>query len=491
MHATPDDGSSTRFADAVVLLFAFPIAYAVSPFHLFSFDTVLISLCDLGISFFSLMVIIRAVTGRRVMRLPMDIPTSALLALMFAALCSIIPPLLSGSPAYLQQYLKSTMHFAYMWLFAVCCAATVVKPEVLVMLFRVFVVLAIPINIFGIYQVPARAFDWPLAWIEYSGSAVKQTNQLSLEFDGFFRATSIFSEPSAFAIFTMTTAIILLVPHLFYNKRIVENRVLFYLSLYTSFISMFLTFSLTIVLQFAGFIVAVFLLSRRSTVKKLLTMFSVMTVVFVGTNVAISTYAGSDLFDLYFRRVASNIVGEDKIEAVSGDSFGVRADAQKAAISIWKANPILGSGFGCLGYVRSNEGLFGVNALQMYLFTFATTGALGGLAIVVYTFGLSIGLMRVLIRRQRERTDSAVIGSEDIVLAIAAFLCCNEAVHGLSSDDLILQYHWVVMGVVSLVYYHPRLNVVRGTSVVVLAFRPSARVSLFEAGKSLTERKSA
>jgi O-antigen ligase len=292
-------------------------------------------------------------------------------------------------------------------------------------------------------------------------------------------------------MFTMMTAIILLVPHLFYNKRIVENRVLFYLSLYTSFIGMFLTFSLTIVLQFAGFIVAVFLLSRRSTVKKLLTMFSVMTVVFIGTNVAISTYAGSDLFDLYFRRVASNIVGEDKIEAVSGDSFGVRADAQKAAISIWKANPILGSGFGCLGYVGSNEGLIGVNALQMYLFAFATTGALGGLAIVVYTFGLSIGMMRVLIRRQRERTDSAVIGSEDIVLAIAAFLCCNEAVHGLSSDDLILQYHWVVMGVVSLVYYHPFLNVVRGTSVVVLAFRPSARVSLFEAGKSLTERKSA
>jgi hypothetical protein len=46
----------------------------------------------------------------------------------------------------------------------------------------------------------------------------------------------------------------------------------------------------------------------------------------------------------------------------------------------------------------------------------------------------------------------------DVAMAIAAFLCCNEAVHGLSSDDFIAPYHWVIMGVVSLVYYHPQIQ---------------------------------
>ncbi|MFM8438685.1 MAG: O-antigen ligase family protein, partial [Candidatus Kapaibacterium sp.] len=426
--------------------------------------------------------IARAVTGGRVMRLRMDIPTVALLVLFAASLFSIVPPLLSGSPAYLQQYLKSTAHFSYMWLFAVCCASTVVQPELVVRLFRVLVVCAIPINIFGIYQVPARAFDWPLAWIEYTGSAVTQTNQLSLEFEGFFRATSIFSEPSAYALFTMTTLIILLVPYLFFDLRIVRSRTVFLASVYTCFIGMFLTFSLTIILLFGAFVIAVFLLSRRSTVRKLAAMFSVMTAVFIITNTAIASYADADLFDLYFRRVASNIVGEDKVEAVSGDSFGDRAAAQRAALSIWQRHPLLGSGFGCLGFVKGTDGLYGVSALQMYVYTMATTGTIGGAAIVVYSFGMGIAVMRMLIRRQRERGASAEVGAEDIALSVAAFLCCNEAVHGLSSDDLILQYHWVVMGVASLVYYHPRLRAAQGVPVMTLGFTPYSTVSLAGTG---------
>lgn len=472
-----DDGSTTRISDAFVLLLAFPIASAVAPFQLFSFDTALIALCDVGIIMFSMMVIARALNGIRAMRIRMDVPMVALILFLFVSFCSVVPPLVSGNPEYMLQYVKSTAHFLYMWLFAVCCAATVVRCDVVIKLFQAFVVCAIPVNVFGIYQVPARFFDWPFAWIEYTGAAVKQSYQLSLQFEGFFRATSIFSEPSALAMYTMTTAIMLLVPHLFYNVRLVKNRFLFYASLYTCFIAMFLTFSLTIVLQFGAFLIAVALLSRASTIKKLLTMFAAMATLFVVTNLAISTYAGSDLFSLYFQRIASNVVGEDKVEGTMGDSFGVRADAQKTAVSIWRQNPVFGAGFGCLGYVRDNDGLFGVNALQMYFFSLATTGTLGGLLIVIYSFGFSYAIMRLLIQRQRERSQSSPPTAEDMALAIAAFLCCNEAVHGLSSDDLILQYHWVVMGVVSLVYYHPSINSLVQLPVITFAAYPRTRVS--------------
>ncbi|MFM2133569.1 MAG: hypothetical protein RL156_850 [Bacteroidota bacterium] len=345
-----------------------------------------------------------------------------------------------------------------MWVFILLCCAVRVSPTSIIKLFRIYVFCAIPVNLFGIYQVPARAFDWPFAWIEYTGAAQRYTEQLSLEFEGFFRATSLFSEPSAFAMYTMTAAIMLLAPYFLYDYRIIKNRFVFYTALYSCFIGMFLTFSLTIVVQLGAFIVAVILISQSAIAKKLVTMLAVMSFVFSITNFAIQTYSGADLFDLYFRRVASNVVGEDKVEATVGDSFGTRADAQKAAVRIWKNLPLFGAGLGCLGFVPDNEGLVGVSSHQMYLFVLACAGTLGGTALVVYSFGFSWILMRRLVRNRREYVCGTTPSMPDVAMAIAAFLCCNEAVHGLSSDDFIAPYHWAIMGIVSLLYYHPQIQ---------------------------------
>jgi hypothetical protein len=466
--------NSIDLIDSIILLFLFPIGFSIAPFNVFGIDSMPVAVSDLAMGVFCLRVVWRAISGAQPLQFRLDVPTVSLIFVMAACLLSAVSPLLSGSSEYLRQFMKSTLHFSYMWLFTLLCCSVRTTFESVVNVFRVFVLCAIPVNIFGIYQVPARAFDWPYAWIEYTGASQKFTEQLSLEFEGFFRATSLFSEPSAFAMYTMTAAIILLAPYFLFDYRIIKNKIVFYTALYSCFIGMFLTFSLTIVVQLGAFLVAVVLISQSLTAKKLVTMLSVMTVVFWFTNAAIQTYSGADLFDLYFRRVASNIVGEDKVEATYGDSFGTRADAQRAAVRIWKNQPVFGAGLGCLGYAQDNEGLVGVSAHQMYLFVLASSGTVAGVALIIYSFGFSWVLMRRLVRNRRGFIRGSTPLVADVAMAIAAFLCCNEAVHGLSSDDFIMPYHWIVMGLVTLVYYHPGIR--KDTNDQFLFFGMPARL---------------
>ncbi len=441
-------------SDTWMLLLAFPLGFCTATFQIFSVDTAGFTLSDLGMMLFSAIAVYRAFSGKRLMVFRMDLTMVLLFVFFSCILCSALPPLLSGHQRYLLQYVKSTSHFSYMWFFAVCCAACPVSLESIRVVFRVFVICAIPINLFGIYQVPARAFDLPLAWIEYHNVSIKSNEQLSLNYEGFFRATSVFSEPSALAQFTIITAILLLVPYLMFNVRLVRSKFLFHLSLHSTFVAMFLTFSLTLVLQLVAFIAALFLVSGKASMKKLVPLLMVMSTVFVLANLGVKLYSDTDVFDLYFRRIATNVFGA-RVEGTGGDSFADRADAQKMSISVSKKVPILGTGFGCMPYVRAADGLPYQQALEVYIYALATTGVVGGAAITLF---MLVVCVRSVILFEQYRRLRRPVDTASILVAIVPFLCVNQAVIGLSSDSLITTYYWVIIGMSLAVYYHPEVQ---------------------------------
>lgn len=112
---------------------------------------------------------------------------------------SIINPILSASTTMQMQFLKTSTNFLYKWLFALVFITGVFtekdakKACVFILYFSVF------INVFGVYQMFARAFNLPFAWIDINNVTVGLRNnismdglkQLSLNFDNFFRATSL------------------------------------------------------------------------------------------------------------------------------------------------------------------------------------------------------------------------------------------------------------------------------------------------------------
>ncbi len=444
-------------------LLALPLGFSTSTFQVFAIDTAGFTLADIGCILFGGLCIYRAVTGQRAMILRLDLSMVLLLVMFAIMLISSLSPLLSGSRPQVMQYLKSSSHFSYMWFFTVCCASIPMNLDLVLRAIRAFCLVAIPVNIFGIYQVPARAFNLPLAWIKTTNISIGGVDQLSLGYEGFFRATSVFSEPSVLAFFTILVAIFLLVPYLMYDVRILRSRILFYLSLYSTFIAMFLTFSLTIVAQLSAFIFVLLLISRQSNVRKMLQILGTIVLVFILSNKAVATFSSTDVFDLYFRRIAANVLGGEKIETTMGDSFGTRANAQKSAISVWKQYPLVGVGFGCLLHAKAADGERHGQAFQAYLYALATTGLFGGLCVFALAISLTVNSFRLFFRYRRE---NRTVDSTQIVVAIVPFIASNQLVFGFTSDNLIVAYSWILLGIVASVLYHPRFRRLEQTAAL-------------------------
>ncbi len=409
-------------------------------------------MADIGAIIFGVLCVYRACTGQKAMIWRVDLSLFLIFAFFGLMLLSVVPPLVSGSRMQMMQYLKSSTHFSYMWFFTVCCAAMPVDTRIILRAIRGYVYAAIPVSLFGIYQVPARAFDLPFAWIKMTNVSIGSDEQLSLGYEGFFRATSFFSEPSTLAFFTSFAAVFLLIPYLVYDVRIIRSRFLFYLSMYSTFTAMFLTFSLTIVAQLSAFIFVLMLISRGSNYRKLVRIIVTMSTVFYLANSAVSFYSSTDVFDLYFRRIVANLFKTSKVETTMGDSFETRATDQRAAYSIWKKAPFLGTGFGCLMYVKAGDGERYISTHQTYLYALATTGFAGGIIMFVLMLTLSISAFQVFFRYRRTHTD---VDASLIVIAIAPFAAANQFVFGLSSDNLTVSYSWIMIGLVCSILYNP------------------------------------
>lgn len=138
----------------------------------------------------------------------------------FAEYASVFAPLLSGSSEMQIQWLKTSTNFLSKWLLILTFASGIYSADAFRSAIRFMLVISIAINVFGIYQIFARAFDLPLAWIPINNVSISIRNyhsmdnmtQLSLRFENFFRATSIFSEPSFYAQFNTLVLTFLLIP---------------------------------------------------------------------------------------------------------------------------------------------------------------------------------------------------------------------------------------------------------------------------------------
>lgn len=178
---------------------------------------------------------------------------AGLFAILFAEYASVFAPLLSGSSEMQIQWLKTSTNFLSKWLLILTFASGIYSADAFRSAIRFMLVISIAINVFGIYQIFARAFDLPLAWIPINNVSISIRNyhsmdnmtQLSLRFENFFRATSIFSEPSFYAQFNTLVLTFLLIPFLRGTKPFLQSSLLRTLIAIPAIIGMFLTFSLT------------------------------------------------------------------------------------------------------------------------------------------------------------------------------------------------------------------------------------------------------
>jgi len=354
---------------------------------------------------------------------------TGLFAILFAEYASVFMPLISNNADMQIQWLKTSTNFLSKWLLIITFASGIYSADAFRSAIRFMLVISIAINIFGIYQIFARAFDLPLAWIPINNVSISIRNyhsmdnmtQLSLRFENFYRATSIFSEPSFYAQFNTLVLTFLLIPFLRNTKPFLESKLLRACIVIPAIIGMFLTFSLT----------ALFSLS-------LITLWAM---IFEKSNKKVG------VFDLFTKRVGGIVdvlsTGGGRGTSIVGESFFGRLSTIFQGFSIWAEFPITGIGAGCYEYYSKLNPISFSDSLHSGLL--AERGTLGFAA---YVSVFAYLFKRVFHASRNEELRSRLSPDMLTMTAIAPYVMIAHVAFSFSTYYWINWIFWVHHGLV-------------------------------------------
>ncbi|MES2765125.1 MAG: hypothetical protein V4642_04610, partial [Bacteroidota bacterium] len=294
-----------------LLIIGVQVGLHLGSFQLFSISTLAITLADLSMLLFIMGWLVRIAWSGEQLYIHKSSSLFFLVGIFIAAIISGITPIIAGDPMGMTQFLKTFSHFVYLWLFTFACATLRINIKVWTNVIKVMLVFALFVNIFGIYQIVARAFDWPFAWLTMTnisvggrgGNISGDGSQLSLQFGNFYRATSIFSEPSSLAGFNVTILIYLLVPFALGIKQFFASRIFLYLLFIFTVIGLFLTFSLTGVFTGSVIFSSILLFGEKKRRVQVVSVLLVGALLIVVSDTLVRSYADISVLDLFTQRI--------------------------------------------------------------------------------------------------------------------------------------------------------------------------------------------
>ncbi|MFN3781302.1 MAG: O-antigen ligase family protein, partial [Candidatus Kapaibacteriota bacterium] len=357
------------------------------------------------------------------------------------------------------QNLKSTSHYYYIVFFVILTFSELLKPKTYVYVIKGLIWLIFLFDLYGIYQLFARALGLPFGWLEYSNTGIMSRleiigtiQQTTISFGSFFRVTSIFVEPSVHASFNILLFIFLVIPWIQQRSGFVKNNNILLLLISTCLISLFLTYSLTGLASLLAVLFLVVLIEYYKSYKIIFKIFLVGIVIIVFANYLMIELFGIDLLKLFFIRV-ENIFsfGSDEM---GGESFTTRLENTLSTIAVWSKHPLFGVGLGLLGYQKEFTALFSDTTIFSVL---AETGIFGFLIFNALLYSLlfsSIKLYNAL-------RNSTLVSSDEIkLIGIIPYLVLFEIVRcSFTANILIYFILWMELSFAFFVlnYYSPKV----------------------------------
>lgn len=371
-------------------------------------------------------------------------PAKFIILLQFFAGISFIF-VLSHSNSDATQYFKTYIHFLFLTSFTLALGFFPVEKKTVYNIIKLWLVISIFINFFGIYQLFARAFDLPLGWIDLTNASLTRTetetySQLSLKFKNFYRATSIFSEPSALAGFNL---IILgfLIPPMFKTDsyRIFKSKNFINFLFILASITLFVTFSLTGLLGVAILCLGYLVFSKKISFIKILKVAILVMISIVLVDIIVNYFFGTSVLELFYNRIINILGFTDK--AIVGESFGSRSNNFFYSLETWLKSPLIGVGLG-------QSKFFGEVMYSDYaiIHSLMETGLFGGLA---FTFMFISTTAEFLILRNsyNKLTDATIY-----LIQSGFFVLCVLIITNLvTSNSFIGIYLWSLMGLLFII----------------------------------------
>lgn len=339
---------------------------------------------------------------------PFYIPPFPFLAwistLSIAVICSAAVPLLSSNAEMQLQWIKTFLHYVYVVVIGLAIIGSHFTVKDIHSTYKFFLYFSIFVSTFGVYQLFARAFDLPFAWITMAkdtnlgrGIEFEEWGQLSLQFGSFFRATSFFSEPSGLAGYTMQILTLLFVPFSMKNGSFISSKIMIWVLAFVNIAALVLAFSLTgVAIAITTIVFYLFFEKKISLTGVLKFLFFIPIIVFI-TDRFVALYTDVSVIDLFTQRIGGiySVLFGGTVQTTGGESFFGRLDTMLRAIDIWIHYPMTGFGLGCT-YLYDK-----VNQLTFIDSTFFTVLAETGIFGIISFVGLFGSCFFFLIVRMR------------------------------------------------------------------------------------------
>ena len=455
----------------LALLFIF-FSYFLTGFQILSFAGYGVTLLDFALLYFYFVFFKRMLWDGEEIKFAITPPLILLLILFSIVLLSGISPMIEGRSDWIVQYIKTISHFYFLAGFALLASVYPIKMSEWKGVIRLWLIIALILNIFGLYQIIARATDLPLAWIELTnvslarGEAEGLTSgikQLSLHYGNFYRATSIFSEPSALGAFNTFILGFLLVPFIFKYKPFFTNKIFIVTTLIFTALGTFFTFSLTAILGAFLVIVSFLLFQKMQHIFRYIAIsLSIIVLIIVADNL-FSKNMGISVVELFTKRIEGILnVGSGDDKMVIGESFNVRKISAKKAMEIWEHYPILGIG---AGLTYKNK----INDLKFSDFTvFSVLAELGIIGLITFlAYFIALLLISYQMARFKDDDKNNFFNlDEKLMLRIPFFIMIVLfIINFISGNVFVLINNWgpvaIVMSIINMFYLRHNKNVVR------------------------------
>ncbi len=388
---------------------------------------------------------------------------SSLVLILIVFLFSVAYPLYNGSSEFLLQFLKTYLHFLYLVIFGLIFIVIRVTTYEIKTIIKTFLYTSIPIHIFGIYQLFARVFDLPFAFIEYNNiiftledqyGVADGVSQLSLRFENFYRATSIFSEPSALATYSCLILSFLLVPYFNKTSLFIKNKYVFLLAVYLALANLFLAFSNTGLLTFFLMLMMLIFIDKKLKIKTLLKNLFVFIIFFIIIDSIISIYTDISVLGLFAERLEGILyyLGGDSNKLIVGESFETRSDNFRWMIDIWTEHPISGIG---LGLIKLN-GIHPVKFSDFFVAgALAETGIQGVIAFTLFF----VFLWKISFLITKKYNQNKLISEDDksIYSVLIYIVLVITVINWITANQFVSESTWIfssiAFAIISKYYY--------------------------------------
>lgn len=431
-------------------------------FSLFYFSTYGFTLLDVNIFFCLIVLIFSFFNGQKALKVAINPPNFFLLLFNVSIFFSFIVVFITNSAINNVQLLKSTTHYYYVLAFILLVFSSFLQPDTYYKkIIPTLIILLTIFNIYGIYQLFARIYGLPFAWIEYSNKGIFSrleifTNiQQSIMSYGFFvRATSIFTEPSVLASYNIYLLVFLIIPWIQYRRNFFNSSMLTSLFIAISGITLFFTFSMTGVLGFILVFSLAFFIEKFTMYKKVLFIILVSLVAIYFANFLAKEIVQVDLLEMFSHRFKSLLTfGKEEI---GGESFSGRIKNLSQSFNVFTKNYLFGVGMGLLGYQPNFEYMFSDSSLFSI---FAEAGIFAGFFFIAMMFSLLYFSIDLYKKVQKNLIE--VSNNEKKLIGIIPYIVLFEIFRTFLTVNYISYFaFWINIGLALYVvnYYSRFLN---------------------------------